>query len=175
MKMELTYKARATGPEKAKPRSASEIVSAWYDQYGTDVLRLCFMYMRNRPDAEDATQETFLKIWRKLDRYEARNNCSVRTWIMRVACNTCKDMLRKSWRKHEERTVTLEDLAALGESSREDRELIIDVMNLPEKYRSVLLMVYWQGMTIRETAETLRSAQSTICMRLEKARSMIAV
>ena len=173
--MELTYKARAAGPEKAKPRSASEVVSAWYDQYGTDVLRLCFMYMRNRPDAEDATQETFLKIWRKLDRYEARNNCSVRTWIMRVACNTCKDMLRKSWRKHEERTVTPEDLATLGESSREDRELIIDVMNLPEKYRSVLLMVYWQGMTIRETAETLRSAQSTICMRLEKARSMIAV
>ena len=68
-----------------------------------------------------------------------------------------------------------EDLAALGESSREDRELIIDVMNLPEKYRSVLLMVYWQGMTIRETAETLRSAQSTVCMRLEKARSMIEV
>ena len=173
--MELTYKARAADPERTKPYSASEVVSAWYDQYGTDVLRLCFMYMRNRPDAEDATQETFLKIWRKLDRYEARNNCSVRTWIMRVACNTCKDMLRKSWRKHEERTVTPEDLAALGESSREDRELIIDVMNLPEKYRSVLLMVYWQGMTIRETAETLRSAQSTICMRLEKARSMIEV
>ncbi len=173
--MELTYKIGAAGPERTKPRSASEVVSAWYDQYGTDVLRLCFMYMRNRHDAEDAAQETFLKIWRKLDCYEARNNCSVRTWIMRVACNTCKDMLRKSWRKHEERPVTPEDLAALGESSREDRELIIDVMNLPEKYRSVLLMVYWQGMTIRETAETLRSAQSTVCMRLEKARSMIEV
>lgn len=175
MEMELTYKTGAAGAERTKPCSASEVVSAWYDQYGTDVLRLCFMYMRNRPDAEDATQETFLKIWRKLDRYEARNNCSVRTWIMRVACNTCKDMLRKGWRKHEERTLMPEDLAALGESSREDRELIIDVMNLPEKYRSVLLMVYWQGMTIRETAETLRSAQSTVCMRLEKARSMIEV
>ena len=67
-----------------------------------------------------------------------------------------------------------EDLAALGDSSWEDRELIIDVMNLPEKYRSVLLMVYWQGMTIRETAETLRSAQSTVSRRLEKARSMVA-
>ena len=173
--MELTYKDGTTGPERIKPCSASEIVSAWYDQYGTDVLRLCFTYMRNRPDAEDATQETFLKVWRKLGRYEARNNCSIRTWIMRVACNTCKDMLRKGWRKHEERTLTPEDLAALGESSREDRELIIDVMNLPEKYRIVLLMVYWQGMTIRETAETLRSAQSTVCMRLEKARSMIEV
>ena len=173
--MEPTYETGADGPERTKLCSASEVVSAWYDQYGTDVLRLCFMYMRNRPDAEDATQETFLKVWRKLDYYEARNHCSVRSWIMRVACNTCKDMLRKGWRKHEERTVTPEDLVALGESFREDRELIIDVMNLPEKYRSVLLMVYWQGMTIRETAETLRSAQSTVCKRLEKARSMIAV
>jgi len=173
--MELTYENRAVGPERTKPCSASEVVSAWYDQYGTDVLRLCFMYMRNRPDAEDATQETFLKVWRKLDYFKGRNHCSARSWIMRIACNTCKDMLRKGWRKHEERTVTPEDLAALGEASREDRELIIDVMNLPEKYRSVLLMVYWQGMTIRETAGTLRSTQSTICMRLEKARSMIAV
>jgi RNA polymerase sigma-70 factor (ECF subfamily) len=92
---------------------------------------------------------------------------------MRVACNTCKDMLRKSWRKHEERTITPDDLSSLGDASREDRDLIMDVMNLPEKYRSVILMVYWQGMTMKETAETLRISQSTICRRLEKARSMI--
>ncbi len=173
--MELSYITGTADPERTKPCSAAEVVSVLYDQYGADVLRLCFMYMRNRTDAEDATQETFLKVWRNLDRFEGRNHCSARSWIMRIACNTCKDMLRKGWRKHEERTVTPEDLAALGESSREDRELIIDVMNLPEKYRSVVLMVYWQGMSIRETAETLRSAQSTVCKRLEIARSMIAV
>lgn len=50
---------------------------------------------------------------------------------------------------------------------------MMDVMNLPEKYRSVILMVYWQGMTMKETAETLRISQSTTCRRLEKARSMI--
>ena len=92
---------------------------------------------------------------------------------MRVACNTCKDLLRKSWRKHEERTITEEDLSKLGNASREDRELIMDVMNLPEKYRSVLLMVYWQGMTIKETADTIGTGQSTVSRRLEKARSMI--
>ena len=173
--MELSYENAGTCSVQTLPHSASAVVFAWYDQYGTDVLRLCFMYMRNKADAEDAAQETFLKVWRNLDRFEGRNHCSARTWIMRVACNTCKDLLRKSWRKHEERTITEEDLAKLGNASREDRELIMDVMNLPEKYRSVLLMVYWQGMTIRETAEILRSTQSTVCRRLEKARSMIAV
>ena len=82
-------------------------------------------------------------------------------------------MLRKSWRKHEERTITEEDLSKMGNASCEDRELIMDVMNLPEKYRSVLLMVYWQGMTIKETADTIGTGQSTVSRRLEKARSMI--
>ena len=173
--MELSYENAGTWSEQTLPHSASAVVSAWYDQYGTDVLRLCYMYMRNKADAEDATQETFLKVWRNLDRLEGRNHCSARSWIMRIACNTCRDMLRKSWRKHEERTISEEDLARLGNASREDRELIIDIMNLPEKYRRVLLLVYWQGMTIRETAETLRSTQSTVCGRLKKARSMIAV
>ena len=171
--MELTYENGAAIPNRLTKNPASTVVSGWYDQYGTDVLRLCFMYMRNRLDAEDATQETFLKVWRKLDCFEARNHCSARSWIMRVACNTCKDMLRKSWRKHEDRSVTPEDLSTLGDSSREDRELMMDVMNLPEKYRSVILMVYWQGMTMKEASETLRLSQSTICRRLEKARSMI--
>lgn len=171
--MELTYENGAAIPNRLTKNPASTVVSGWYDQYGTDVLRLCFMYMRNRLDAEDATQETFLKVWRKLDCFEARNHCSARSWIMRVACNTCKDMLRKSWRKHEDRSVTPEDLSVLGDSSREDRELMMDVMNLPEKYRSVILMVYWQGMTMKEASETLRLSQSTICRRLEKARSMI--
>ena len=49
----------------------------------------------------------------------------------------------------------------------------MDVMNLPEKYRSVLLMVYWHGMTIKETADTIGTGQSTVSRRLEKARSMI--
>ncbi len=171
--MELTYETGAAIPDTMMMNSASVVVSAWYDQYGTDVLRLCFMYMRNRSDAEDATQETFLKIWRKSNFFEGRNHCSARSWILRVACNTCKDMLRKSWRKYEERSITPEDLSTLGDSSREDRELIMDIMNLPEKYRSVILMIYWQGMTMKETAETLRISQSTIYRRLEKARSMI--
>ena len=171
--MELIYENGAAIRDKMMTNSASVVVSAWYDQYGTDILRLCFMYLRNRSDAEDATQEIFLKIWRKLDYFEGRNHCSARSWIMRVACNTCKDMLRKSWRKHEERTITPDDLYTLGDASQEDRDLIMDVMNLPEKYRSVLLMVYWQGMTMKETAETLRISQSTICRRLDKARSMI--
>ena len=115
--MELTLGSSAVRSGEAVTCSASAVVSAWYDRYGTDVLRLCYMYMRNRSDAEDALQETFLKIWRKLDCYEGRNHCTARSWIMKVARNTCMDLLRKSWRVHGELSVADEDLAALGKST----------------------------------------------------------
>ncbi len=171
--MELIFENGAKCPERLLSRS--DIVSALYEQYGTDVLRLCFTYLHNRPDAEDAAQETFLKIWRKLDYYEGRNYCTVRSWIMRIACNTCKDLLRRSWRKHEDRRMTPEDLPMHEDTAGEDVELFMDIMNLPEKYRSVILMVYWQRMTVGETADIVRTSKSTVCRRLKKAESMLAI
>ena len=67
-----------------------------------------------------------------------------------------------------------EDLKKLGNAPDEDRDLILDVMNLPEKYRQVILLVFWQGMTIRETAQCMSTSESTVCRRLEKAKKMIA-
>ena len=149
-------------------------LTEWYDMYGTDVLRYCYMFLGNRSDAEDATQDTFLKVWRNIDRFESRNGCSPKSWILRIAGNTCRDYLRKAWRKHESRLVTPDDLAKLGSAPQEDREMLMDVMNLPEKYRQVLLLVFWQGMTIREAAKCICTSESTVCRRLEKARAMIA-
>ena len=80
----------------------------------------------------------------------------------------------RGWKKHESRQITPEDLNALGSAPHEDRELIMDVMNLPEKYREVVLLVFMQGMTVREAAECMQTSASTISRRLEKARKMIA-
>ncbi len=172
---------RCKRPANASCRSVSgkenreeAILSAWYDEYGTDILRYCFLFLGNRSDAEDATQETFLKVWKNLGRFEARNGCSPKTWIIRIAGNTCRDYLRKSWKKHENRQVTPEELSRLGNAPQEDRELMMDVMNLPVEYRQPVLLVFWYGMTIRETAECMCTSASTVCRRLEKAREMIA-
>ena len=92
---------------------------------------------------------------------------------MRVACNTCRDLLRKGKRKRREQPFAWDAPFCPGESSGEDRDLVLDVLALPEKYRSVILMVYWQKMTVRETAGTLGISRSTVSRRLEKARSML--
>ena len=164
-----------TGDNTRVPAAAKEtVLSAWYDEYGTDILRYCFMFLGNKSDAEDATQETFLKVWRNIDRYEARDGYSPKTWIIRIAGNTCRDDLRKGWHKHENRQITPEDLQKLGNATEEDRETILDVMNLPEKYRQVVLLIFWHGMTIREAAECICTSESTVFRRLEKAKQMIA-
>ena len=167
----VTNAGRDTGREETGEEA---ILSAWYDEYGTDILRYCFMFLGNRADAEDATQETFLKVWRNIGRFESRNGCSPKTWIIRIAGNTCRDYLRKGWKKHESRQITPEDLNSLGSAPREDRELIMDVMNLPDEYRQAVLLVFWYGMTIRETAECMCTSAATVSRRLEKARRMIA-
>ncbi len=154
--------------------TAETVLSEWYDEYGTEILRYCFMFLGNKSDAEDATQETFLKAWRNFGRFEARNGCSPKTWMIRIAGNTCRDYLKRGWHKHESCLISPEDLKKLGNAPDEDRDLILDVMNLPEKYRQVLLLVFWQGMTIREAAACMSTSESTVCRRLEKAKKMIA-
>ena len=81
--------------------------------------------------------------------------------------------MRKSWRKHEDRSVPAEDLPLREKAPGENIELRMDVMDLPEKYRDVVLLVYWQRMTIREAARAVSASEATVCRRLQTARSMI--
>ena len=150
--------------------SRETVLSRWYDAYGTDVLRLCCFYLGSRADAEDAAQETFLKAWKHMERFQGRNHCTPKTWLMKIACNTCQDHLRRAFRKHE---VPRGDISAFDQAAPEDRELILDVMNLPEKYRAAVLLFYLQSMTVRETAQALRVSPATVSRRLEKARGLL--
>ena len=60
-------------------------------QWGTSVLRACFVCLSDAQQAEDAMQETFLKAWRSLDQFEQRNGASEKTWLMHIALNVCRD------------------------------------------------------------------------------------
>ncbi len=154
----------------ARQDAREAVLSQWYDAYGTDVLRLCCFYLGSWADGEDAAQETFLKAWRHMDRFESRNQCSVKTWLLKIACNTCRDQLRRAWRKHE---VSQDDWADFEQAPPEDRDLILDVMGLPEKYRAVILLFYLQSMTARETAAILKISPATVSRRLDKAKKML--
>ena len=143
------------------------------DLYGNGILRLCILYLGDRQLAEDAFQETFLKAWEKWDGF--RGESSVKTWLTRIAVNTCRDMLRSGWLRIMRRSrpiETLFDLSAPGDL-QEDTAVRDAVLRLPGKYREVILLSCDQDMKIREIAEHLSLPQNTVSTRLRRARALL--
>ena len=134
--------------------------------------RLCYLYLHDEALAEDAVQETFLKAYRALEGY--RGEASERTWLTRIAVNTCKDMLRTAWFRHVDRRVTA-DMLPESRVIRDPyhREVAAAVMNLPGKYREVILLYYYRGLTMAETAEVLKISQPAVTNRLKRARDRL--
>lgn len=140
--------------------------------YEKDVLRMCYVYLRDLPLAEDAAQETFLKAYRAMDKF--RGGSSEKTWLMRIAINTCKDIRRAAWFRHTERRVSLEDLPQAAEPPKADSVLItLEVMRLPQKEREAVLLRYYQNMTLAETARTLGISEGAVSKRLGKAHKRL--
>lgn len=142
-----------------------ELVSQNQDK----LLRTCYLYLRDRQLAEDAVQETFLKAYRSLPAF--RGDSSQKTWLTRIAINTCRDLYRSEWFRHMDRRVTPEDLSECGApfSSREE-SLIVEVMRLPRRLREVTLLYYYHGMDERDIAEALGISRSAVSDRLSRAR-----
>ncbi len=133
--------------------------------------RLCYFYLHDRTLAEDAVQETFLKAYRSLKNF--RGEANERTYLTRIAINTCKDMLRTGWFRHMNRRITPEELPVRQETDPFHREVTAAVMNLPRKLREVTLLYYYQGMTMPEIADVLHISQPAVTGRLKRAREQL--
>ena len=146
--------------------SAFELLVA---QNQEKLLRTCYLYLRDRQLAEDAVQETFLKAYRSLP--AVRGDSSEKTWLMRIAVNTCRDLYRSEWFRHMDRRVIPEELPESGVpfTCREE-SLIVEVMRLPRRLREATLLYYYHGMDEREIAEALGVSRSAVSDRLSRAR-----
>ena len=133
--------------------------------------RLCYLYLHDRSLAEDAVQETFLKAYRFLQDF--RGEANERTYLTRIAINTCKDMLRTGWFRHMDRRVMPEELPAREEADPYHREVAAAVMNLPRKLREVILLYYYRGLNMQEIAEVLNITQPAVTGRLKRAREKL--
>ena len=141
-------------------------------QYQGAVLRTCYLYLCDRSQAEDAVQETFLKVYRNLDSF--RGERSEKTWILKIAMRTCYDMNHSGWSRFFNRRVTPEMLpeASVPFTERDDA-LTQAVMRLPEKLRRVIILYYYQGLSVREIAETLGITQPSVSSRMKRGREKL--
>lgn len=151
-------------------------LQAWIDEYRTALLKICVMYLSDVPQAEDAVQETFLKAWKAMDKFEGRNGSSEKTWLISIAINTCRSYRRTRWFRHVDTAKSLENLPSrLASIPPEERDLFIDITRLPEKFKSVILLYYYQNMTQQEIADTLGISRSLVAHRLGKALDMLKI
>lgn len=138
-------------------------------QYQTDLLRLCYAYLHDTELAKDAVQDTFIKVYRSLSGY--RQVASEKTWITRIAINTCKDIRRSAWFRHEDRHVALDSLPEPAVSpSALDMSITEAVMQLPVKLRETALLVWYQGLSLEEAAGVLGITRQAVGSRLNRCR-----
>ena len=145
-----------------------EILTRWEKP----MLRLCFAYLGDTALAEDAVQEVFFKAWKNYDRF--RREANEKTWLTRIAINTCKDLMKSAWARNTDRSVTPETLPE-GSAPFDERDDTVTraVMSLPPKLKEVTLLHWYQGLTLEEMGKALRLPRSTINYRLKKAKEIL--
>ena len=141
-------------------------------QYERDLLRVCVVYLRDTPLAQDAVQETFLRAYRNLSAF--RGDCGEKTWLMHIAMNVCKNYRKSAWYRFVDRRVPIEDLRMSSPPPSLERiSLTTEIMRLPRKHMEVILLYYYQDMSVKEIAQALGISIAAVSERLRKARSRL--
>lgn len=137
------------------------------ERYSDSVFRLAYSYLKNRADAEDVMQETLLKLYGET--FDSPDH--ERYWVIRVAVNECRKLLRAPWRR---RTASLEELpeAAVFDTPAQSG-LFQEVMALPPNYRAAIYLHYYEGYAVREIAAMMRANPSTVQTWLMRARGQL--
>ena len=146
-------------------QSVNELI----ERYRDNLFAVAFHMCKNAADADDIVQETFLQYYLSGQNFD--NEQHIRSWLIRVAINKAKNINHSFWRQHK---VPLEEyMETLVFETPEDGELFETVMNLPDKYRIVIHLYYYEDFSIREIAKTLRLTENTIKVRLMRGRKML--
>jgi len=141
----------------------AEIYTRWFKT----VYRVCFAYMKNDADSEDMTADTFVKLMKKSPTFESCEH--EKAWLIRAAVNVCKDNLKSWWRKREELSEAFPE-TTLTPVIDETAEV---VLGLPERYKTVVWLYYYEGYTGGEIARLLKKPPSTIRNHLHEAREIL--
>ena len=157
-------------------RTSDKKVMHWFcelvDQYQAVLLRTCYVILKDYALAEDAVQETFMKAYQARNSF--RRDCSEKTWLMRIAMNTCKDMKRKAWFRRVDRCITPDQIPEASVPFEEkDDSIIQSIMQLPYREKEVVLLHFYQNMTQQEISLSLGLSVSTISTRLTRAKKKL--
>lgn len=132
------------------------------------VYRVALHSLGNPQDADDAVQEAFLRLFRHEGTFDGEEH--LRRWLVRVTVNYCRDVLKSPWRRW--RSALNEDCVPILRQP-EEQGLYEAVMALPEKYRTVLDLFYYEDFSVKEIAGLLHVDPSVVTTRLSRAREKL--
>ena len=138
-----------------------------YEEYSQTLYRIAFTYMKNRYDAEDALQETFLRLIRgRVAFVDAQHE---KAWLIRTVTNVCRDMLKAKSRQH----LDLDAQTQLAAPEPEANALLAAILALPDKYKTAVYLYYYEGYAVSEIADMLRQSPNTVKTWLFRARKAL--
>lgn len=143
-----------------------------YRQHVDAVYRVCFGFMKNNADAEDAVQETFLKFLQCEKNQSFENASHERAWLIVTASNICKNILRSWTRQKRKEMESFEELPDNSGVPRNDRVLEA-VLNLPDKYKTAIYLFYYEEYSCSDIAAALEKKESTVRSILKRGRAIL--
>jgi len=131
------------------------------------VYRVCFSYMKNASEAEDAVADVFAKLLKKGIVFESEAH--EKAWLLRTAINQCKDGLKHWWRKR----VDISDYQNLESNPLQENHVLELVLGLPKRHKDVIYLYYYEGYGTAEIAEILQKPHSTVRNHMREARHLL--
>jgi RNA polymerase sigma-70 factor, ECF subfamily len=150
------------------------------EQYGYEIYKLAFFYLKDKGLAEDVTQEVFVKCLEKVDQFNG-NSEQAKYWLLKITTNKCKDILKSL--RYKFTLLSSNNLESLQsrEPSQENKfiqkyeeaELVSKILKLPIKYREVIILFYYQELTIKEISTILAMSENTVKSRLHRGKEKL--
>lgn len=187
-KRRLKYKGGGRMDLLSKENSTEVIDPNWdnreklnwlMDRYGDMIIRLAYTYVRSDQAAEDIAQDVFLKCYEKLKDF--RGDSSYKTWLYKITVNKCKDY-KKTWSF---RNIIVTDVISTFQKSSNGsfeqevfmkeakQEISIKVLSLPVKYREIIILYYYEHLSLAEISKLLNINMNTIKSRLSRGKKML--
>ena len=146
-----------------------EPVQKLVERYQQNLYAAAFNVCKNQMDAEDIVQEAFLQYYTSKKEFDDEQH--IRAWLIRVVINKAKNCNLTFWRRNK---CSLDDyMETLVFETPQSRELFEEVMKLPEKYRIVIHLFYYEDYSVREITKILKLSESNVKVRLSRGRALL--
>lgn len=142
-----------------------EYIAECVRMHSSSMLRAAYAVLRSRADAEDAVQEAFIQLIIKEPNF--RDSEHQKAWLLRVVINISRNMLKSSLRSSK-----LEEVSS-PDTTDEDKDLLSAVLSLPEHYRTIIHLYYYEGYSIKEISHIVKMPPATVGTRLARGRAVL--